>query len=73
MGTAIKALYRDMEYARSLIKHRNRVASEELDEGFEETWTFIGDESDPELVVHRRSHEWDPKQLHGGVRADSDA
>jgi len=68
VATAIKAMYRDLEYARSLIKHRNHPSSEELDEGFEETWTFIGDDSDPELLTHRYAHEWDPNQLHGGVR-----
>lgn len=68
VGTAIKAIYRDLEYARSLIKHRDRSTPYELDEGLEETWTFIGDDSDPELVTHRYAHEWDPNQLHGGVK-----
>jgi len=68
VATAIKAIYRDLEYARSLIKHRDGPTPDELDEGLEETWTFIGDDSDPELVTHRYAHEWDPNQLHGGVR-----
>ena len=59
VGTAIQALYRDLEYAKSLIKHRNDLAMEVDGVGdVEESWTFIGDESDPELK--RRIQEWDP-------------
>jgi hypothetical protein len=49
--TAIQAIYRDLDYAKSLVKMR--AASENtLDAPLgddEESWTFIGDESDPEL------------------------
>jgi sterol 3beta-glucosyltransferase len=61
--TAINAIYRDLDYARSLIKTRAdnpplssadaaALAGLELadDEGeIEETWTFIGDDGDAEL------------------------
>lgn len=55
MATAIQAIYRDLEYAKSLIKHR--TVNPDNDIGDEESWTFIGDESDPELA--RRIAEWD--------------
>lgn len=64
METAIQALYRDLEYARTLIKRHNRTndpagaAMLDNDLGDEESWTFIGDESDPELL--RRIAEWEP-------------
>ncbi|MCJ1471426.1 Sterol 3-beta-glucosyltransferase [Lambiella insularis] len=54
--TAIEAIYRDLEYAKTLIKNPNTHPDTEL--GDEESWTFIGDESDPELV--RRIAEWEP-------------
>lgn len=57
MEVAIQALYRDLEYAKSLIKARassskgSAAAALDDDEfmNIEESWTFIGDESDPEL------------------------
>ncbi|OAL31419.1 hypothetical protein AYO22_01011 [Fonsecaea multimorphosa] len=73
--TAIHAIYRDLEYARSLVKARAAIqqqgaaaaaggatgltAIDLLDEGgdIEESWTFIGDESDPN--IQRRLQEWD--------------
>ena len=55
--TAIQAIYRDLEYARTLIKHRDIHPDNDI--GDEESWTFIGDDSDPELV--RRIAEWEPK------------
>ncbi|MCJ1420466.1 Sterol 3-beta-glucosyltransferase [Xylographa parallela] len=54
--TAIQAIYRDLEYARTLIKHRDTNPDNDI--GDEESWTFIGDENDPELV--RRIAEWEP-------------
>ena len=54
---AIQAIYRDLEYAKTLIKHRKYLARE--DDG-EESWTFISDDSDPEL--RRRIIEWDPPE-----------
>lgn len=48
METAIQAIYRDLEYARSLIK-KPHVVGETPDDS-EESWTFVGDESDAEHV-----------------------
>ncbi|OCT47410.1 Sterol 3-beta-glucosyltransferase [Cladophialophora carrionii] len=72
--TAIQAIYRDLDYAKSLVSARAAIQQQSaataagaagltavdlLDEGgdIEESWTFIGDESDPEL--QRRMQEWD--------------
>lgn len=58
MDTAIQCIYRDMEYANSLIK-RKSSSHEGLAEDIEESWTFIGDDNDPELMS--RIHAWDPR------------
>ena len=64
METAIQAIYRDLEYAKTLIKKRNILAAGEgatkaqLDDelaAIEENWTFIGDESDSELTKRIRN------------------
>lgn len=64
MEVAIQAIYRDLEYAKTLIK-ANASSSKgssatALDEdefgNIEESWTFIGDDSDPELK--RRIHDF---------------
>ncbi len=39
--------------------------------GDEESWTFIGDESDPELA--RRIKEWDPMARRSAAVRDDDA
>ncbi|CAZ83690.1 unnamed protein product [Tuber melanosporum] len=44
METAIQAIYRDMEYARTLIKKHTTDTHDES----EESWTFVGDDSEPE-------------------------
>lgn len=59
MGTAIQAIYRDLEYAKTLAKQRSIASSTPFssnpaDEGADhgddwgdiEDWTFIGDDSD---------------------------
>lgn len=76
VDTAIKAIYRDMEYAKTIVKARataegtsrteetkhssrksqDHSAADDLAD-IDETWTFIGDDSDPELV--RRIHDFD--------------
>ncbi len=71
MHTAIQAIYRDLEYAKSLVKARMALQgaatlrSVDIDEGEgeEESWTFIGDEGDPELQ----------KRIHDGEAAPSPA
>lgn len=48
-----------MEYAKTLIKHRAHITKVIDDPAAdEESWTFIGDEADPELA--RRIAEWEP-------------
>ncbi|KAG5947204.1 Sterol 3-beta-glucosyltransferase [Claviceps sorghi] len=59
VDTAIQSIYRDLEYAKSLIKrkigHHDLPDAEEEDET-EESWTFVGsDEPDPDLVTKRLS------------------
>ena len=56
MATAIQAIYRDLEYAKTLIKHR--TMNPDYEGVDEESWTFIGDESDPELA-RRIAEKWD--------------
>jgi sterol 3beta-glucosyltransferase len=57
--TAIQYMYRDMEYAKSLIKRKSQKASpkdEDDDEVAEEAWTFVGrDQPDPEVLTRRLS------------------
>ena len=71
--TAIQAIYRDLEYAKTLIKARTSTKDSSTtpqDDDFgdiEESWTFIGDESDPEL--RRRIQEWTPGGEAGMPRA----
>lgn len=70
VATAIQAIYRDLEYAKTLIK--NRASNTDNDPvGDEESWTFIGDENDPELA--RRIAEWEPmaQMGHGDVGRQS--
>jgi len=64
---AIQAIYRDLEYAKTLIKARtagskdgsgDALHNDDLAAEIEESWTFIGDESDPEL--QKRIRDWDP-------------
>ncbi|RFU27887.1 hypothetical protein B7463_g8437, partial [Scytalidium lignicola] len=58
VDTAIQSIYRDLEYAKSLIKgRRGKSAGDDSVEDSEESWTFIGDDNDPELI--RRIHDWD--------------
>ncbi|KAI5806302.1 hypothetical protein EDC01DRAFT_626384 [Geopyxis carbonaria] len=45
--TAIQAIYRDLEYARTLIK-KPHVGEHDLPDDSEESWTFIEDNSDAE-------------------------
>ncbi|KAJ8114954.1 hypothetical protein ONZ43_g4781 [Nemania bipapillata] len=63
VGTAIQSIYRDLEYAKSLVASKagkNAVAASGPiepaggDDSEEESWTFVGgDEIDPELVVKK--------------------
>ncbi|KAF6829637.1 udp-glucose:sterol glycosyltransferase [Colletotrichum plurivorum] len=58
--TAIQSIYRDMEYAKSLIKRKAgknaHVDADEDEESAEESWTFIGkDEPDPDMMTKKLS------------------
>lgn len=58
MATAIQSIYRDLDYARSLIKRKTGEgdAAEPEDEEPEESWTFVGsDEPDPDMVTKKLS------------------
>lgn len=57
---AIQSIYRDMEYAKSLIKRKagknEQTEPDEDDEETEESWTFVGgDEPDPDMVTKKLS------------------
>ncbi|KAI9822322.1 MAG: Sterol 3-beta-glucosyltransferase [Pycnora praestabilis] len=62
VGNAIQSIYRDMEYAKTLIK-KHGANMDDAQDDVEENWTFIGDESDPELT--RRIAEWEPMARFG--------
>lgn len=49
-----------MEYAKTLVK-RHKGSHDPVADDAEETWTFVGDDSDPEL---RRAMETDTHELH---------
>ncbi|KZF21882.1 glycosyltransferase family 1 protein [Xylona heveae TC161] len=71
VGNAIQAIYRDMEYAKSLIKRHGVPHTDETYDDSEESWTFIGDESDPELT--RRIADWEPPTRQGKQTASTTA
>ncbi|EJP71037.1 autophagy protein 26 [Beauveria bassiana ARSEF 2860] len=61
---AIQSIYRDMEYATSLIKRKagknEQPEPDEDDEDTEESWTFVGgDEPDPDMVTKKLSEGLD--------------
>lgn len=70
MANAIESIYRDLEYARSLIKRKDGKAADDTLEDTEESWTFIGDDNDPELI--RRIQDWD-KNASSGSEAEIEA
>nr|C4B4E5.1 RecName: Full=Sterol 3-beta-glucosyltransferase; AltName: Full=Autophagy-related protein 26 [Colletotrichum lagenaria]BAH60889.1 autophagy-related protein 26 [Colletotrichum lagenaria] len=60
VDSAIQCIYRDMEYAKSLIKRKAgkniQVEPDEDEESAEESWTFIGnDEPDPDMTTKKLS------------------
>ncbi|KAM0496662.1 hypothetical protein ACHAP8_007240 [Fusarium lateritium] len=60
VDNAIQCIYRDLEYAKSLIKHKagKNNAQHDLaeDDDTEESWTFVGrDEPDPDAVTKKLS------------------
>ncbi|KAG0647138.1 Autophagy-related 26 [Hyphodiscus hymeniophilus] len=71
VDTAIQSIYRDLEYAKSLIKARGGKASDDTLEDSEESWTFIGDDNDPELI--RRIHDWEGLAQSGKLSGSSES
>jgi sterol 3beta-glucosyltransferase len=67
VDTAISAIYRDMEYARSLVKRKagktdafGRDGHTDLEQEMEEEqWTFVGDHSDTDMKRMEQSMHWD--------------
>jgi sterol 3beta-glucosyltransferase len=82
VDTAIQSIYRDLEYARSLIlrktgknqakNHDTDTSPVSDDEDEEESWTFVGtgDEVDPELIV-KKSALADAEQFLTGSKVKS--
>ncbi|KAF7934049.1 uncharacterized protein EAE97_008409 [Botrytis byssoidea] len=70
VDTAIQCIYRDMEYAKSLIKLKDGKSDDDALEDSEESWTFIGDDTDPESM--KRIHDWDT-MARSGTLSDRNA
>lgn len=70
VNTAIQCIYRDMEYAKTLIKRKDGKIADDSLEDSEESWTFIGDENDPDLV--KRIHDWESMAQSGILSRKSD-
>ncbi|KAK3077369.1 Sterol 3-beta-glucosyltransferase [Coniosporium uncinatum] len=58
VGEAIKAIYRDVEYAKTLVKRRGKMGAVGSghgigtgEEDWEETWTFVGEEGEGDTVA----------------------
>src|SRR5690606_29786264 len=47
---AIQAIYRDLDYARSLVKRPSTGTDDEDDEGQSEEWTFVGNDGDDQPI-----------------------
>lgn len=54
---AVNAIYRDLDYARTLIKKNNVQADGGDDEDAEESWTFIEKDSDVDVTSPRRTSD----------------
>ncbi|KAK3708966.1 Sterol 3-beta-glucosyltransferase [Vermiconidia calcicola] len=56
VDNAINAIYRDLDYAKTLIKKRElRIGGDEEDDNNEESWTFVDNDSDVEVMGARRT------------------
>ncbi|TVY40968.1 Sterol 3-beta-glucosyltransferase [Lachnellula subtilissima] len=67
VNTAIQSIYRDLEYAKSLIKNSDGKIPDDTLEDSEESWTFIGDDNEPDLMS--RIHNWENMAQSGMVRS----
>lgn len=74
MATAIQAIYRDMEYAKSLIKNRNTSAdADNADDpatADEESWTFIEEDEESASELAKRMAAWDGVRARGDIERD---
>lgn len=68
MGTAIEAIYRDLEYARSLIKGSPRSPGHELDQPEHATIRRASSKTPPSPA--RRSGDSSASSAHGGAVSD---
>jgi sterol 3beta-glucosyltransferase len=73
VGEAVKAIYRDLDYARSLIKKNSKAntAGVQLDDDFEETWTFVGEDSEPDSHKEGLESEVDDIRSGDGITESS--
>jgi len=60
VATAIKAIYRDLEYAESLIKKRDVKINGAEDEEDTEEWTFVETDSDIDIAAARLGEPMSP-------------
>ncbi|KAI8965490.1 glycosyltransferase family 1 protein [Daldinia sp. FL1419] len=76
VDTAIQCIYRDLEYAKSLIKSKagknaataNSPDGTVADDSEEESWTFVGgDDIDPELVVKKSALSQMESSINGSI------
>ena len=56
MQTAIRTIYRNLDYARSLTKTRTSTSEEPVEE-LEDGWTLIDDDHEPYDLEHQESPE----------------
>ncbi|TVY57926.1 Sterol 3-beta-glucosyltransferase [Lachnellula cervina] len=71
VNTAIQSIYRDLEYAKSLIKNSDGKIPDDTLEDSEESWTFIGDDNEPDLMS--RIHNWESMAQSGSKISGSGA
>ena len=57
VDNAINAIYRDLEYAKTLIKKRDVQNGAGDDDDTEESWTFVENESDVDVTSSRRTSD----------------
>lgn len=74
MATAIQAIYRDMEYAKSLIKKRDTAAGpddgDDAAAADEESWTFVEDDDEMVPELAKRIAAWDGVRHKGESERD---
>lgn len=84
VGNAIKAIYRDMEYAKTLVQKRESLAYKSSGDGSEDTdndddeedveveeWTLVDNDSDPESANPKAMMQPEQARSSGGRRRAS--